>query len=128
MLVFRLTLPKLKLAGLAPSAVVAATAVPVSVIVSCAGDPLVVSTIEPFTGVEEGAVGVKTAWKVALLPAAIVVDVVSPLTLNPAPVAVTCENVSVAVPVLLIWMLCELLLPTTTFVKLADDGVGEPTA
>jgi hypothetical protein len=86
--VFTLTLPKVKLVALAPSTYVAATDVPLNGIVSCAGDPFVASTMEPATGVDEAAPGVKTALNVALLPAAIVVEVVRPVMLYPAPVTV----------------------------------------
>src|SRR5580704_15273077 len=65
--------------------------------------------------------------KAALLPAAIVVDVESPLTLNPVPVTVTCETVNVALPEFARVMLCELLFPTATLPKLAEFGVADAT-
>lgn len=48
------------------------------------GAPFVVMLIEPLTAVPE--VGVKTALKFTLAPAAIVVDVESPVWLMPVPV------------------------------------------
>jgi hypothetical protein len=127
-LVLRLTFPKLKLVELAVSCVVAATEVPLKGIVSCAGDPFVVSTTDPLTGVDEAEAGVNTALNVALLPAAIVVAVDRPVTLNPLPVTLICENVRVVFPVFLSKMLCELLLPTTTLLNVADAGVADATA
>jgi hypothetical protein len=98
--VFRFTVPKLKLVGFGVSTCAAATPVPLRLIVSEEGAPLVVSTMEPVTLVAEA--GVKIAFSVALAPAAIVVDVVTPELLKPEaePVVFTCENVRVAVPAL----------------------------
>ena len=72
-----LTLPKLKLVGLAPSKKVAADPVPDKLITSGEGVPLVVRVMLPVTVVAED--GVKTALKVVLPPAAIVVDVERPV-------------------------------------------------
>jgi hypothetical protein len=71
-------------------------------------------------------VGVKTALNVVLAPAAIVVDVEIPVTLNPElePVTETCEKVSVVLPLFFSVMGCELLFPTATFVKLALVGLA----
>lgn len=76
--------------------------------------------MDPLTVAAEP--GVNTALNMALLPAAIVVDVVRPVRLNPVPVVEICENVSVAVPWLLSVMGCELLFPTMTFPKLTVVG------
>lgn len=62
---------------------------------------------------------------VALAPAAIVVAVESPVTLNPEPVTVTCEKVSVVLPVFFRVIGCELLFPTETLPKLALVGLAE---
>ncbi len=95
---FKFTVPKLKLAGLAAKIRVAATPVPLRFIVTDEGTPLVVRTIEPVTLVVD--TGVKTAFSVALAPAAIVVEVVMPELLKPEadPVVLTCENVRSALP------------------------------
>jgi hypothetical protein len=120
---FTFTVPKLKLVGFADSTFVAAIAVPVKLIVNGEGVPFVDSVIDPLTGVVE--VGVKTALNDTLPPAAIVVDVVRPVIDIPVPVTEMFENVSVAVPLLVSVMGCELLLPTTTFVKVALVGEAE---
>jgi hypothetical protein len=124
-LTLRLTLPKGRLEGLAPSCVVAAMPAPLSGIVSCMGEPFVARTIDPLTVPPVALAGVYNASKVALPPAAIVVDVDRPVMLNPLPVTLTCENVSVAFPVLLSMMLWELLLPTTTVPRFAEVGFAE---
>ncbi len=93
-------MPKPKLAGLAARILVAATPVPLKLIVTDDGTPLVVRTTLPVTLVAE--TGVKTAFSVALAPAAIVVEVVIPELLKPEadPVVLTCENVRSALPAL----------------------------
>jgi len=97
---FTFTVPKLKLVGLAAKIRVAATPVPLKLIVTDDGRPSVVRTIEPVTLVAD--TGVKIAFSVALAPAAIVVDVVTPELLKPEadPVMLTCENVRSALPAL----------------------------
>ena len=71
------TFPKLKVVGFAPSDKVAAAPVPDRLITSGEGVPFVVSVMLPLTVVAEE--GVKTALKVVLPPAAIVVDVERPV-------------------------------------------------
>jgi len=71
------TFPKLKLDGLTPSVKVAVAPVPDKLITSGDGVPFVVSVMLPLTAVPED--GVKTALKVVLPPAAIVVDVERPV-------------------------------------------------
>lgn len=75
------------------------------------------------------AVGVKTALNVALAPAAIVVEVEIPVTLNPElePVSVTCEKVSAALPLFRRVIGCELLFPTATFENAALVGLADGT-
>jgi hypothetical protein len=109
------TVPKLKLVGFAASSRVAATPVPLRLIVNGEGVPLVVSVTDPLMVVAE--VGVKMALNVALPPAAIVVDVVSPVMLIPVPDVTMFENVRVALPLFRNVTGCELLLPTTTLEK-----------
>ena len=72
-----LTFPKLKLVGFAPIKKVAEAPVPDRLITSGDGVPFVVSVMLPVTGLAED--GVKIALKVVLPPAAIVVDVDSPV-------------------------------------------------
>jgi hypothetical protein len=94
--------------------------------VSCDGDALVRSVIDPLEALAE--VGVNTALKFRLAPAAIVVEAESPLMLNPEPVTLTCENVSVAVPLFVSVIGCELLSPTMTLPKLTLAGLAEISA
>ena len=122
-LVPSLTLPNARLVGLVTSDKVGDDPVPVRLIVSGDGVPLVVRLMVPVTAVPDD--GVKTALNVALPPAAIVVEVERPVWLKPAPVTVISENVSVAFPLFLRTMGCELLLPTVTVPKLTLVGFAE---
>ena len=81
------TAPKLRLAGLALNDCVAAAPLPDKAIANWEGEPLVVSVTEPLALLP--VVGAKTTSNVALDPAAIVVAVESPVTLNPGPVTET---------------------------------------
>jgi hypothetical protein len=117
------TLPKERLAGLAPSDSVAADPVPDRPIVSEDGVPLVASVMLPLVDAEDE--GVNTASNVALLPAAIVLDVERPVWLNPVPETVTWENVRVALPLFVSVIGCELLFPALTVPKLTLDGFAE---
>ena len=83
-----------------------------------------VSTTDPLT--VPAKVGVKTALNVVLAPAAIVVVVEIPVTLNPElePVTETCEKVSVVLPLFFSVMGCELLFPTATFAKVVLVGLA----
>jgi hypothetical protein len=65
---------------------------------------------------------------VALEPAATVTGIVSPLMLNPVPVTVALEIVASAVPLLSTAIVCELLDPVATFVKLALLGLAASCA
>jgi len=85
--------------------------------------PFVVSVIDPLIVVVD--VGVKIALKFTLAPAAIVVDVESPVWLMPAPATVICENVKVALPLFFSVIDCELLFPSVTLPKLMLDGLAE---
>ena len=89
------TLPKLRLVGFALR-VPAAVAVPERETVKVGLDALLVMVRLPV-GVP-AVVGANTTLKDLLAPAAKVRGKVSPLTLNPAPVAVTCEMVTLEPP------------------------------
>ena len=69
-------------------------------------------------------VGVKTALKVALLPAGIVNGALRPLIWNPLPVTAPCEITSFAVPPFVTVIVCELLFPTVTLPKGAFEGIA----
>lgn len=80
------TLPKLKLVGLAPS-VPGVTPVPDSVIVSVGFDALEIMVTLPLA--LPATVGVNVTLKVALCPAARVTGAVMPLSANPVPLMLT---------------------------------------
>jgi hypothetical protein len=83
---------------------------------------LLVKEIDPVALPAE--VGVKIALNVELLPAAIVSGTARPLVLNPAPVTVTAEIVTLAVPPFERLIVCELLVPMTTLPKLTFEGLA----
>ena len=91
------TLPKLKLVGLALR-VPGAVAVPESETVKLGLDALLLIVRVPV-GVP-AVVGANTTLNDLLAPAARVRGKVNPLTLNPAPVAVACEIVTLEPPLL----------------------------
>ena len=104
----------------------AAVPVPVSGIAICAGEPLVVSVIDPLD--EVAVVGVNTALKFSVAPAATVVDVVSPEILKPVPVTLTWEKDRVVLPLFFSAIAVELLFPTETLPKATLVGLAEPSA
>ena len=114
------TLPKLKLVGLAPSKVLAASPVPLKGIANGELGALLRRARDPAALPEDG--GAKTTLNAALFPAAIVNGTFSPEVLNPAPVAAACEIVRLALPLFETVMVCELLLPITTLPNAALDG------
>ncbi len=114
------TLPKLTLAGLAPS--VPCMPVPLSVIPN--GDPGALLAIEMLPLALPVAVGANLAVNVALCPALIVNGVVIPLMLNPAPETLAADMVTLAVPVLFNVTVAEPLLPTATLPKLTLAGLA----
>ena len=114
------TVLKFRLVGLAPSTSVAAVPVPDRPIARGEGVPFVTNVSDPVTLAAE--VGVKIALKLVLPPAAIVVEVESPVKLMPEPAGVICENVSAVLPLFVKVIGCELLLPTTTLPKPTLDG------
>lgn len=65
---------------------------------------------------------------VAVFPAVKVTGAEIPEMLNPAPDALICEIVSVAVPPFLNVIGCELLLPADTLPKFSDAGEAESCA
>jgi hypothetical protein len=117
------TFPNARVVGLTPSDRVATCPVPERLIASEEGAPFVVRVIEPVTAPDED--GSNVALKVALAPAAIVVDVLRPVCPNPEPETLICENVSVAFPLLVNVIGWEFVLPTVTLPKLTLDGFAE---
>lgn len=119
----RMTLPKSRLVGFAPNESVAETPVPLTGMDN--GDPevLFVSDTVPFTSPADA--GEKTTLNDEFLPAAIDVGSVRPLMLTPAPVALAAEIVSVAVPLFVTVIVCELLVPVVTFPNPTVVGLVE---
>lgn len=62
-----------------------------------------------------------------LWPTGIEPDGFPPVTLNPAPVKVACEMVTVAVPVFVTDKLCVVALPTATLPKLKLVALADST-
>jgi hypothetical protein len=104
------TEPKLTLAGLALSW----PWVPVPDRAIAAGEPGELLTTEMLPVAAPADVGAKVAVNDALLPALIVIGIVAPLILNPAPEAVACVTVRVAFPEFVKVIVWGALLPTAT--------------
>jgi hypothetical protein len=81
-------------------------------------------TNEKLPVMPPAAVGANFTVKDALCPAASVTGNAGPLTLNPLPVAVALEIVTLAVPAVT-ETVCELLLPTVTLPKLSEVGLAD---
>jgi hypothetical protein len=120
---------KFTLMGLAVSAVLEATPEPVNGMVMFGKvGSLLESTTLPEAA--PAALGANSTLNVVLPLAAIFIGVASPVMLKPVPVTVEELTLNVAVPVFEIFMVCELLVPTATLLKLAvlglaaSDGVG----
>src|SRR5271169_5382128 len=116
------TFPKLKLVGFAPISTLDATPVPPKAIVSGEVGALLTSEIDPAAPPEDD--GAKTALNDALFPAAIVKGALNPERLKPVPIAVACEIVRLALPPFETAIVCELVLPKTTFPNAALDGAA----
>lgn len=116
------TLPKLRVELLNPRTRVAATPVPLREIESGELGALLTSVIVPVMLPAE--LGPKTALNVAALPAAMVRGAVIPVVLKPAPVTVTEETVTVALPPFAMLTVCELLVPVVTLPNAALVGVA----
>src|SRR5271155_74181 len=117
------TVPKGRLVGLAPSCVLEDTPVPLRPIASGEFGALLTRESDPFTA--PATVGAKTTLNVMFPPAAIVFGMESPVALNPAPVILAAVIVTLALPPFNSMTVCELLLPTVTFPRLALPGFAE---
>ena len=71
------------------------------------------------------AVGAKATLKEVDCPEARVKGSARPLTANPLPVTLSCDNVMFALPVLLSVTVCVALAPVATLPKLSDVGEAE---
>jgi hypothetical protein len=117
------TLPKSKLAVLALRPGADVTALPLVEIASGELGASLTSEIDPVALPAE--LGVNTTLKVVFCPAAMLIGTVRPEMLNPAPVTLALEMVTLAVPGFCSRMVCELLEPVATAEKLALIGVAE---
>jgi hypothetical protein len=116
------TFPKLRVELLNPRTRVAATPVPLREIERGELGALLTRVIDPVT--LPAALGPNTALNVAFLPAAIVSGAVIPVVLKPAPVTVTEEIVTVALPPFVRLTVCELFVPVVTLPNAAVVGVA----
>ena len=102
-----LILPKERLVGFAESVTVAATPVPLSVTLAGELGALLMMLTVPVRF--PAALGANSTVKDALPSAAMVAGVVSPLTLKPLPLTLSCEIVKGAVPVFVTVNACDLV-------------------
>ena len=108
----RITLPNARLPGLAETW--PDTAVPVPESATFAGEPVALLTTETLPVTLPLTPGVNVTRRLPLLPAGIVRGTEMPLTLNAAPLTVTSERVTLAVPVFVKVINCALTVPTAT--------------
>ena len=123
------TVLKFTLLGLAERLVLVVTPEPVSGIVKLGAlGSLLVSTTVPVAA--PVAFGENNTLNVVLPLAAMFIGVARPVMLKPVPVTAEALKAKVALPVFEILMVCELLVPTATLVKLTllglavSEGVG----
>jgi hypothetical protein len=114
------TLPNAALVGVAANC--GCVPVPLSVIVVGEFDALLTIEMLPLT--LPAAVGANFALNVVLSPAPKASGVVMPVLLKPAPVTVTAEMVTVALPPFVRVMVCELLVPVATLPNAVLVGVA----
>ena len=112
------TEPKATLFGFA----VSCPCTPVPASATDAGDPAALLTIEIDPVAPPAAVGLNTAVNDAVLPALIVIGIDPPVMLKPAPDAIACVTVSVALPEFVSETVCVPVPPTATFPKLTFAG------
>jgi hypothetical protein len=115
------TLPKLKLFVLKERPKVAVTPLPVRAMVL--GELGSLLTIEILPVAAPAELGENCALKAPLVPGLSEIGIVRAPVLKPEPVAVTCVIVRTEAPLLLIWMVCELVEPVATLPKLTVAGV-----
>src|ERR1700733_4011382 len=118
------TLPNAALVGVAASC--ACVPVPLKAIV--VGEFGALLTIEMLPLTLPADVGANLALNVVLNPAPSVSGVAIPVVLKPAPVTVTAEIVTVALPLFVSVMVCELFVPVATLPNAALVGVAASCA
>ena len=114
------TFPKLRDAGLTDNVAVAATPVPLRATTVGEVEALVTRLMLPLA--RPAVCGANCAVNVLLFPAAIVRGVATPLTLNPAPVELTCATVKSALPVFVMITGSDFVCPSIKLPKLILVG------
>lgn len=87
---------------------------------------LLLSETEPVTA--PPTVGAKTTLNVVFEPVGIVSGVLRPVIVKPAPVTAACEIMTLAVPLFVRLIVCELLFPVETLPKPAVLGTAPSCA
>jgi hypothetical protein len=113
------TLPNAAVVGVAANC----GCVPVPLKAIVAGEPGALLAIEMLPVAAPAEVGAKTAENDALLPALIVIGMLAPLMLNPAPEGDAWLTVNVAFPAFVSVTVCDPLLPTETLPKATLAGL-----
>ena len=114
------TFPKLTLAGV--TEICACTPVPLNAIV--AGEFVAVLVMVTLPERLAAVAGSNVTLNEVDCPAASVSGTVHPLTLNPVPLSLICETVTLELPVLVTVTLCVVLLPVAMLPKLSDTGLA----
>lgn len=115
------TLPKLKFAALGVSWSVCP--VPVSAIV--VGEFVAVLTTDTLPKTVPAVTGEKITVKLALWPTAKVIGTAKPPAANSVPDTLTCEMLTLLLPVFVSTTDCELLPPTSTLPRFKDVALGK---
>lgn len=113
------TFPKLTLAGV--TEICACAPVPLSAIVAGEFVALLVTVTLPER--LAAVAGANVTLNVMDCPAASASGTVNPATLNPVPLSLICEIVTLELPVFFSVTLCVALVPVTTLPKLSDAGL-----
>ncbi|MGC2330673.1 MAG: hypothetical protein WA581_04420 [Candidatus Acidiferrales bacterium] len=115
-----LTVPKVKVVGLALRLRVEAVTVPLKLI--AVGDPGTCVLSDTLPLAPPAVIGAKTASN-AILPFGATVCAAKPVTLKPGPVTLSDETTRSTVPVFLTVIVCESLVPSATLPKVTLEGV-----
>jgi len=115
------TVPKLTLVG--STEICGCTPTPVKGIAS--GEPGALLVMDTLPLALAADVGANAAVRVVVWPALSVSGTANPVRLKPVPVAAAAEIVTLAVPEFVSVIICDPLLPTSTFPKLKLAGLAE---
>jgi len=114
------TLPKLTLAGV--TEICGCTPVPLSAIV--AGEFVALLVMVTLPERLAAVAGANITLNVVDCPAARASGTVKPATLNPVPLSLICETVTLEFPVFVTLTLCVVLVPVAMLPKLSDTGLA----